>query len=164
MEIKILEGYTYKPKSLKGVELPPRSLREGGINKTLSKPMIHVQDILLVFDVKNPPSRCVFLWKRVFLNFLKGTVSVISSHPPWKDGNARFTTVTLKASSVQEWIRYPCFCFFKLFIFICDFSVKVTCAFLAFKIRNGEIIRVKHFSSNKIFQILDQIKVSRVPL
>ena len=32
---------------------------------------------------------------------LKGTVSVISSDPPCKDGNARFTTVSLKALSDQ---------------------------------------------------------------
>ena len=31
----------------------------------------------------------------------KGTVSLISSDPPCKDGNARFTTVTLKALSDQ---------------------------------------------------------------
>ena len=37
---------------------------------------------------------------------LKGTVSVISSDPPWKDGNARFTTVHLKAYSDQLWFRY----------------------------------------------------------
>ena len=63
MEIKILEGYTYKPKSLKGVELPPRSLREGGINKTLYKPMIHVQDILLVFDVKKNNNIASCTWR-----------------------------------------------------------------------------------------------------
>ena len=32
----------------------------------------------------------------------KGTVSVISSDPPWKDGNARFTTVPLKPKSDQN--------------------------------------------------------------
>ena len=32
-------------------------------------------------------------------NILKGTVSVISSDPPCKDGNARFTTIPLKALS-----------------------------------------------------------------
>ena len=33
---------------------------------------------------------------------LKGTVSTISSYPPYKDGNARFTTIPFKALSVQE--------------------------------------------------------------
>ena len=32
---------------------------------------------------------------------LKGTVSVISSEPPYKDANARFTTVPLKPLSDQ---------------------------------------------------------------
>ena len=63
---------------------------------------------------------------------LKGTVSVISSDPLGKDNNARFTTVPLKALSDQVWIGYPCFCFYKLFIFICGFSVKVTWALFLF--------------------------------
>ena len=33
------------------------------------------------------------------VNYLKGDVSVISSDPPGKDGNAWFTTVLLKALS-----------------------------------------------------------------
>ena len=41
--------------------------------------------------------------------FIKGTVSLISSDPSCKDGNARFTTVTLKALSDQLGrIRYQC--------------------------------------------------------
>ena len=35
--------------------------------------------------------------KITIFSFLKGIVSVISSDTPDKDGNARFTTVTLKA-------------------------------------------------------------------
>ena len=35
----------------------------------------------------------------------KGTVSVVLSDPPCKDGNAWFTTVPLKALSDQVWIR-----------------------------------------------------------
>ena len=42
--------------------------------------------------------------KITIFSFLKGTVSVISSDTPDKDGNARFTTVTLKALSVQVWM------------------------------------------------------------
>ena len=62
--MEILEGYIYKSKSLKGVELPPRSLREGGgINKTLAKPMIHVLDILLVFDVKKKNKIASCTWR-----------------------------------------------------------------------------------------------------
>ena len=38
----------------------------------------------------------------------KGIVSVISSDPPCKDDNARFTTVPLKAVSDQILIRYEC--------------------------------------------------------
>ena len=50
--------------------------------------------------------------------------------------------------------------------FICGFSAKVTCAFLAI-ISDGKLYRNKHFSIIKndvIFHIFDQIKVSRVPL
>ena len=52
------------------------------------------------------------------------TVVVVSSYPPWKDGNARFTAVPLKALSDQVWIRYRCFSFFKLFFFIFGFSTR----------------------------------------
>ena len=45
---------------------------------------------------------------------LKGTVSVILSDPSCKDSHVRFTTVPL-------------------FIFICSFSAKVTCAFMVYK-------------------------------
>ena len=47
--------------------------------------------------------------------------------------NTRFTAVPLKALSDQVFIRYPCFCFFKLLIFNCGFSSKLICAFLAYK-------------------------------
>ena len=46
---------------------------------------------------------------------------------------------TFKALSNQVWIRYPCFCFFKLFILICDFSSKVKRAFLGWKIQLLEL-------------------------
>ena len=63
--------------------------------------------------------------------FIKGTASLISSDPPCKDDNARFTTVPLKALSDQVYrIRYQCLKFQKLIIFNCGFSSKVTCAFL----------------------------------
>ena len=42
---------------------------------------------------------------------VKRTVGVISSDPPCKDGNARFTTVPLKALSDQMGIRTSCFSF-----------------------------------------------------
>ena len=34
--------------------------------------------------------------------YLNGSVSVISSEPPCKDGNARFTTIPLKSLSDQK--------------------------------------------------------------
>ena len=37
---------------------------------------------------------------------IKGTVSVISSDSPCKDGNPRFTTAPLKALSDKIWIRF----------------------------------------------------------
>ena len=72
---------------------------------------------------------------------LKGTVRVISSDPACKDGIARFTTEPLKALFDQVNIKYPCVCFLKRFIYICDCSVKVTCEFLAY---SGEIHKQKH--------------------
>ena len=38
---------------------------------------------------------------------LKGSVSIISSDPPCKDGNARFTTVHISVFIDQAFIRYP---------------------------------------------------------
>ena len=49
-------------------------------------------------------------------SLMKGTVSVNSSDSPFRDGNARFTTVPLKALSDEAWARYSCFCLFKLLI------------------------------------------------
>ena len=101
--MEILEGYIYKSKSLKGVELPPRSLRKGGgINKTLAKPMIHVLDILLVFDVKKKIRLLVVPEGRKFNDTVKEYTKKNRKMRKWKDGNARFTAVTLKALSVQE--------------------------------------------------------------
>ena len=54
---------------------------------------------------------------------LKGTVGVILSETLCKDGNGRFTTVTLKALSVQVWIRYLCL---KLYYLV--FFLKIACA------------------------------------
>ena len=42
---------------------------------------------------------------------VKGLISVISSDPPCKDGNARVTTEHLKALSDPVWTKYPCFFF-----------------------------------------------------
>ena len=48
---------------------------------------------------------------------IKGTVSVNSSDPPCKDGNARFKTSTLKTVSDKVWILY------KFFVYLnCSFS------------------------------------------
>ena len=47
--------------------------------------------------------------------------------PSCNDCNARFTAVPLKALSDQIRIINPCFCF------ICGFSSKVTCVFLAYR-------------------------------
>ena len=51
--------------------------------------------------------KTMILWqpqvKKTFFysNQLRGTVSAISSNPPCKDGNARFTTILLKVLSDQ---------------------------------------------------------------
>ena len=60
---------------------------------------------------------------------IKGTVSGNSSDPRCKDGNARFTTVPMKAFS----IKYELDIFLKMFIFIRKFFAKVTCNFLLFE-------------------------------
>ena len=81
---------------------------------------------------------------------------------PCKDGNAQFTIVPFKALSVQVCSRYLCYSFFKLFIFICGFSARVTCAFLACR-SCGEIKRNKQFLSDKknmkAIIIFDHVKV-----
>ena len=59
------------------------------------------------------------------INLVKGTVSVIA-------------TVPLKASSVQVWIRYPCFCLFVSFDlwFLCKSDVRISCLLETW--RNGQ--------------------------
>ena len=52
------------------------------------------------------------------INYRQYTVSIDFSDPTCKDDNSWFTRVPLKALSDQVWIKYQCFCFFKLFIFI----------------------------------------------
>ena len=47
-----------------------------------------------------------------------------------KDGNARFTTVPLRAVAVSVWIIYQCVWFVKLITFDCGFSTKAPCVFL----------------------------------
>ena len=95
----------------------------------------------------------------------RNCLSVIASIPPSKD--ARCTTVPLKPLSDQVY-SYQCFSFFRLSIFICVFSAKVTCAFLVFLRRNGETHRNEHILSHKkrlyLLHIFDKIKVLRVPL
>ena len=103
------------------------------------------------------------------MNNLKG-LKTLSHVSPWKDGNTRFTTVPLVLPD-QVWIRYQCFCFSKLFIFICGFSVEnffFTASLL--KRSNGETHRNKHFNfwdKKKMivsFYSFDQSKVSKVSL
>ena len=68
------------------------------------------------------------------------------------NGSVRITTIPLKALSDQVWIRYPCFCFFKLFIFIWGFSMNVTWAFLLIRTkqwRNYQNLTL--FESTKLF-------------
>ena len=40
--------------------------------------------------------------KNTSIEYLKGTVSIISSKPPCKDGNAQFTAVSLRPVSDQK--------------------------------------------------------------
>ena len=89
--------------------------------------------------------------------WLKGTVSVISSDSPCKDGNARFP----KLCPIQVWIRYPYF-----FSLHCLFSFVVSLqkwnAHFLFIWNTAEIHRNNHLSSQKndaIFRNFDRIKV-----
>ena len=56
---------------------------------------------------------------------VKGTVSVISSDPSCKDGNVRFTTVTLKPLSDQV---EDIVLFLKLEVLNSDYSYKFSCS------------------------------------
>ena len=77
--------------------------------------------------LKQPLNESVFInFKIKFLKYINGTVSVISSYPPCKDVNARFTTVLLKALSDQVRILDQYLKFGKLIVLNCGFSTKVT--------------------------------------
>ena len=52
---------------------------------------------------------------------VKGTLCLILNNPPWKGGNARFTTVPLKPILYQTCWRYCRFLALKLFDFYCCF-------------------------------------------
>ena len=95
-----------------------------------------------VFSERNCSDNCI-IWqlplysedsdiKPEVKTFLKGTVSRISKQI-WQCpiNNGKPFKVCLIKYEVR--IRYQCFCFFKLFIFIGEFSAKVTYAFLAKK-------------------------------
>ena len=90
------------------------------------------------------------LLKGLLKRVVKGTVSVISND-------------LQQVAHDQVFIRYQCFCFFKLYIFFYCFSAKVTCRICCFKEVNGEIHRNEHFLNQKndfIFPIFDKIRVS----
>ena len=74
------------------------------------------------------------------LQLLKGPESVILSHPPWKDDNARFTTVPFKALPDQEWVKCQFLTLLQLISLNYGFSTKVTCAFLLQKDTLSELI------------------------
>ena len=52
--------------------------------------------------------KCVYRHPAPNPQVIKGSISVISKDPPCKAGNARFTTVDLKALSDQVLNRYQC--------------------------------------------------------
>ena len=74
--------------SRRGVELKPKTFQEN-ILKMLDQFQIG-ETIIICSDKK-------YLYLQSTLLTLKGTVSVISSDPPCKDGNAQFTTGTLNS-------------------------------------------------------------------
>ena len=79
-------------------------------------------------------------------------------------GKAQFATLHLKTLSEQVGIKYQCFCFFRMFIFIFGLSTWLVHSLVIRS--NGETHRNYHFSRQKndvIFDIFNQIIVSRVP-
>ena len=66
------------------------------------------------------------LWQ---IPHLKGTVSVISSDSQCKDDNSQYPihSGTLETCLIKYKLDINVSCFFKLFIFFCGFSAKVTC-------------------------------------
>ena len=82
-----------------------------------------------------------------FIAVVKETVSVTSSNPSYKDGNVRFTTVTLNDLINKVCIRTPCFCFE---ICISGFSAKVTNGLDTFWVRKRKYL--PHFWSDKGFK------------
>ena len=102
------------------------------------------------------------LLKRKAMKGLKGflklkgfKVSVISSNPPRKDGNARFTAAPLKASSYYAWINIHVF--FTVYFYL-RFSAKWLVHFLLIT-RNEETSGDKYLLSrinDGIFHIFDQ--------
>ena len=58
---------------------------------------------------------------RTWTPALTGTVNLISSDPPCKDGNARFTTVPFKDLSDQAWIRNAYFFYWNYFCLFVSF-------------------------------------------
>ena len=84
--------------------------------------------------------------------FIKGTVSIILSDPPCKDGNTRFTTVPWKALPSHVGLDIHVFLINYLFSFV---------GFLQILQNNGEIIRIKHFSSknNDVLHFMSRLRL-----
>ena len=69
------------------------------------------------------------------------------SPPAYSRFSSTPAEIGLKALSDQVWIRYPCFCFEKLIVFICMFLWKCTLCISWFR-NNEEMIKIKYFLSN----------------
>ena len=111
-------------------------------------PFLQMLFFLLFFNLRQARFLFVFLNKHRVSVFLYRNERVISNYPP-----------SFKAMSDRVWIRYHSFCFFKLFIFICWFLPKVTCAFLAYKTQH--LLSQNNEGNVHIF---DQFKTSRILL
>ena len=61
----------------------------------------------------------------LFLVVYKGTVSIISSEPLFKESTVRFKTVHIKVLSDQVRVGYPCFCFVLFFTRLFSFVVSI---------------------------------------
>ncbi len=72
----------------------------------------------------------IFYWKLFYdlLHRWKGTVRVISSYPPCKDGNARFTTVPLNWSKMLKivFLGLEVFVSDNSYVFYCSRNARVT--------------------------------------
>jgi len=117
---------------------PPRFVSARPCSKMyLNNPCLHLLERTEVTLHHRTPIRSCMISESLSSRAVRvsaGSLYLLCARHACKDGNARFITVHLKVHlSYQVCIWYLCLCFFKLLIFIWDFSAKVTCTFIIFR-------------------------------